>query len=105
VLDLGDRWRIEVEDTGPGIAPEHQRKIFQPYVQLAYGTAGIGLGLATVDRIVRAHGGAVGMISDGHGSTFWFELAKPYGTRIGVPETSAPVPSWPLSLLPQHHSD
>lgn len=77
VVDAGDRWRIEVEDTGPGIPLEHQERIFQPYVQLGRDGSGIGLGLATVDRLVRGHGGTLGVISaPGQGSLFWFELLK-----------------------------
>lgn len=80
-LDAGERWRIEVEDTGPGIPLEHQERIFQPYVQLGGslgGSApGIGLGLATVDRLVRGHGGTLGVISaPRQGSLFWFELPR-----------------------------
>jgi signal transduction histidine kinase len=77
VLDVADKWRIEVSDTGPGIPEDQQRRIFEPYVQLARSGGGIGLGLATVDRLVRAHNGAVGLRSRvGMGSTFWFELPK-----------------------------
>lgn len=77
-VDAGDRWRIEVEDTGPGIPLEHQERIFQPYVQLGGNAPGIGLGLATVDRLVRGHGGSLGVISAPRGgSQFWFELRKP----------------------------
>ncbi len=79
VSDAANRWRFEVEDTGPGIPPEQQQRIFEPYVQLARRSAGIGLGLATVDRLVRAHAGAVGVISPaaaGRGCVFWFELPK-----------------------------
>ncbi len=77
VLDAQTCWRIEVSDTGPGIPADQQQRIFQPYVQLARGAAGIGLGLATVDRLVRAHGGSVGVQSQlGSGSLFWFELPK-----------------------------
>jgi signal transduction histidine kinase len=77
VLDAGSKWRVEVSDTGPGIPEEEQQRIFEPYVQLARARGGIGLGLATVDRLVRAHGGTVGLRSKvGAGSTFWFELPK-----------------------------
>jgi signal transduction histidine kinase len=78
VRDAADRWRIEVADTGPGIPEDQQHRIFEPYVQLARGgSGGIGLGLATVDRLVRAHSGVVGLRSRvGAGSTFWFELPK-----------------------------
>lgn len=77
VVDAGDRWRVEVEDTGAGIPLEHQERIFQPYVQLGRSGPGIGLGLATVDRLVRGHGGMLGVISaPRRGSLFWFELPK-----------------------------
>jgi signal transduction histidine kinase len=77
-IDVHDRWRIEVEDTGPGIPADQQQRIFQPYVQLGAGAAGIGLGLAIVERLVRAHAGALGVISPPKGgSLFWFELPKP----------------------------
>ncbi len=77
IVDAGDRWRIEVEDTGPGIPLEHQERIFQPYVQLGGHGSGIGLGLATVDRLVRGHGGRLGVSSaPPRGALFWFELLK-----------------------------
>lgn len=75
VQEAGERFRVEVHDTGPGIPLEQQKRIFDPYVQLRRGGTGIGLGLATVERLAQAHGGAVGVTSaPGHGSTFWFEL-------------------------------
>jgi signal transduction histidine kinase len=71
----GERWRFEVEDTGPGIPVEQQQRIFEPYVRLARGGTGIGLGLATVERLVHAHGGSVGVSSPPEaGAVFWFEL-------------------------------
>jgi signal transduction histidine kinase len=78
VIDRGTRWRIEVHDTGPGIPSDEQARIFEPHVRLVRGGQGIGLGLATVDRLVRAHGGSLGVISKvGDGALFWFELPKP----------------------------
>jgi signal transduction histidine kinase len=77
VRDAADKWRIEVSDTGPGIPEDQQHRIFEPYIQLGRSGGGIGLGLATVDRLVRAHSGAVGVRSRvGAGSTFWFEIPK-----------------------------
>ena len=70
---------VEVEDTGPGIPPEKAASIFQPFVRLL-GTSnvqGLGIGLATVKRIVEAHDGRVGVRSAvGLGSLFWFELPR-----------------------------
>ena len=77
VREAGARWCIEVVDTGPGIPPGKEQAIFEPYVQLDGSKGGVGLGLATVDRLVRAHGGAVGVSSPpGHGCRFWFELPR-----------------------------
>lgn len=87
VLEAGERWRFEIEDTGPGIPLDQQTRIFEPHVQLAPGVQGIGLGLATVDRLVRAHAGALGVTSaPGSGALFWFELPK-----AEVPAARQPV--------------
>jgi PAS domain S-box-containing protein len=67
---------FEVRDEGPGIAPEHQQSVFEPYVQ-APGAhkGGAGLGLAIAKRIVQQHGGAIGVTSElGSGARFWFRL-------------------------------
>ncbi len=70
-----DSVKIEVADTGSGIPMELQRTIFEPYVRANSSRPGLGLGLATVQRLVQAHGGKVGVRSRvGKGSTFWFEL-------------------------------
>lgn len=75
--DHGSAVRVEVADTGPGIPPEIQPRLFDAYVRApdAGRQPGIGLGLATVKRLAEGHGGAVGVESfPGHGSTFWFEI-------------------------------
>lgn len=68
--------RVEVEDSGPGLPPDVEARIFQPYVRSRGSTEpGIGLGLATVKRLAEAHGGRVGVRSTtGCGCIFWFEL-------------------------------
>jgi signal transduction histidine kinase len=72
---IGARARIEVIDTGPGIAPGAERRIFEPYVRGQTDGLGIGLGLATVERLVLAHGGALGVSrNEVRGCTFWVEL-------------------------------
>jgi signal transduction histidine kinase len=77
VSDAGARWRLEVQDTGPGIPPGHEQRIFEPHVQLDPGGGGIGLGLATVARLVNGHQGALGVVAPpGCGAVFWVELPK-----------------------------
>jgi signal transduction histidine kinase len=71
--------RLEVEDTGIGIAPEDIRLLFQDFHQLDGGLSkqvqGTGLGLALTKRLVEAQGGKVGVISvRGRGSTFFADL-------------------------------
>ena len=73
--------RIDVEDTGIGIRPEDQHRLFVEFQQLDAGTskkfAGTGLGLALTRRIVEAQGGRVGVQSElGKGSTFWALLPR-----------------------------
>jgi signal transduction histidine kinase len=76
VYERGDHARFEVIDSGPGIAPELLPRIFEPYVRGRHNLPGIGLGLATVRRMVEAHGGTVGVDSSPRGSRFWFELPR-----------------------------
>jgi signal transduction histidine kinase len=58
-----DRVTVTVEDNGPGIPEEQMEKVFQPFCRLeasrSRDTGGVGLGLASVRSIVRAHGGEV----------------------------------------------
>jgi signal transduction histidine kinase len=67
--------QFEVSDTGPGIGPELRERVFEPHVRGGSTTAGFGLGLATVRRLVEAHGGEVSVESSPEGgSRFWFRL-------------------------------
>jgi signal transduction histidine kinase len=53
----GGAAHLEVEDTGPGVPPEHRMKILEPYFTTKAG--GTGLGLAIASRICQEHGGAL----------------------------------------------
>ncbi len=67
--------QVSVSDTGPGIPFEHQRDIFNPFVQLSEGGTEIhlGLGLYFAQRVAEAHGGKIWVESQpGTGSKFCF---------------------------------
>jgi two-component system, NtrC family, sensor kinase len=70
--------RVSVADTGPGIAPEDHKRIFEEFQQTETGIEqreGTGLGLALSKRLVELHGGRIWVDSEvGSGSTFVFAL-------------------------------
>jgi signal transduction histidine kinase len=70
--------RVSVADTGPGIPPEDQERIFEEFQQSETGVGlreGTGLGLALSKRYVELHGGRIWVESElGRGSTFTFAL-------------------------------
>ncbi len=69
VLARDGEVRLEVKDTGVGIGPEERARIFEPFFSTK--ERGSGLGLATVHRIIEAHGGRIELESEpGRGSTF-----------------------------------
>ncbi len=81
-----DAFRLEVADTGIGIAPLDLDRLFIAFQQLEAGSAkrhqGTGLGLALTRRLVEAQGGTVGVESaTGHGSTFHAVLPRRIATR------------------------
>jgi len=69
---------VTVRDTGVGIAPEDQQRVFEEFRQVGQGTAkteGTGLGLALTRKFVELHGGRISLESEvGLGSTFTFSL-------------------------------
>jgi signal transduction histidine kinase len=74
--------RFEVEDTGIGIPPEMQERIFRPFEQVAGSQSrrpgGTGLGLAICAETVERMGGRIGLNSEPNtGSVFWVELPLP----------------------------
>jgi CheY-like chemotaxis protein/HPt (histidine-containing phosphotransfer) domain-containing protein len=88
------RVRFEVADTGIGIAPENQGKVFEQFAQEDASTTrrfgGSGLGLAISRQIVELMGGQLSLVSTpGAGSTFSFEVLLPLAPRTAV----APPPA------------
>ncbi|MEM8807305.1 MAG: ATP-binding protein, partial [Cyanobacteria bacterium P01_G01_bin.38] len=70
-----ERWAIAIQDTGRGISPEDQSRVFEPYFRIGdeddYLPESSGLGLAIVNKIVQLLRGSVELTSEvGQGSTF-----------------------------------
>jgi len=91
--DTECRVRFEVTDTGVGMSPEQQRRIFKPFEQVDSSASrkylGTGLGLAITRRIAQLMGGEAGVRSTlGEGSTFWFTCRLTRGQEAARP---APV--------------
>jgi two-component system, sensor histidine kinase and response regulator len=87
-----DVLRVEVRDTGVGIEPAQQRRLFHSFesAPTVRRTGGAGLGLAICKRLVEQMGGEIGVESrPGGGSTFWFTA------RLDPCQDGAPVPSVP----------
>ena len=100
------RLRVEVVDTGPGLAPAQVARLFERFSQAEVSInrthGGTGLGLAICKATVELMGGTVGVdTAPGEGSSFWFELpaaaAKAPETRPADIETPADCP--PLRVL------
>jgi len=86
----GEWFRLEVSDTGHGIAKDMQSRIFKRFERADLETnrkyGGTGLGLAICDGLVKLHGGTIGVTShEGFGSTFW--------VQVPLQEASAMTPS------------
>lgn len=76
---------VEVEDTGVGIAPENQQKVFDDFFQVKSEskdkTPGLGLGLGLSRRLVEMHGGKIWVESEGEGRGTRFIFTIPSGER------------------------
>lgn len=71
----GNQVRVNVTDTGKGVAEEDQTRIFERFVKVDEYVPGTGLGLSVVESHIKNLGGTVGVESSlGKGSTFWFVL-------------------------------
>jgi len=97
--------RFEVRDTGIGIAPERQARLFQAFEQADASTTrrygGTGLGLALTRHLARLMGGDVGVDSSpGQGSSFWFSCWLGQGdTRAAERPAAAQTPFGMRALL------
>jgi len=83
---------IEVTDHGPGIPTEERERIFEPFHRAdpsrARSSGGVGLGLSIVSAIARAHGGSVGVVSNGvGGATFWVQIPRAAPAQLSSPDS------------------
>ena len=102
---IDNAMNISVTDTGVGIAPEDQQRVFEEFYQASGDYSrkreGTGLGLALAKRYVELHGGHIWVQSEvGHGSTFIFNLpVRPYVEAELLEELSGTHPQAPLALV------
>jgi two-component system sensor histidine kinase NblS len=86
---LINRVRLEVSDTGTGISPEDQKRIFDRFFRIenkVHTLEGTGLGLSIVRNIVEKHHSCVHVESElGVGTTFWFDLSI-FQDKCDLPE-------------------
>ena len=90
--DAGERLRIEVADTGPGIDPELMPRLFDPFEQGEKSSSrtwgGLGLGLSIARSLAQLHGGTLTASGDGPGKGATFVLELP-----AVPAEAEPQPA------------
>jgi two-component system, OmpR family, phosphate regulon sensor histidine kinase PhoR len=95
-----ERVEFYVQDFGPGVPFEHQRRIFERFYRVdkarSRESGGTGLGLSIARHIVNAHGGDIRVESElGHGSTFVFTLPvvvppeEPGSAKVPLPDSVA----------------
>jgi two-component system NtrC family sensor kinase len=76
LFDAGKKVRVEVHDDGPGVKPEDEPKLFQPFFTTKPVGKGTGLGLSVSYGIIDSYGGVIGYNRNSWGgATFFFELS------------------------------
>ncbi len=104
-----DAVRVSVQDTGIGIDPSQQEAVFELFEQadkrLERGNSGLGLGLTLARQLVRLHGGALTLASEGLGRGSCFTVSLPRLTaphlvpQVALPAACADSAPAPLSIV------
>jgi C4-dicarboxylate-specific signal transduction histidine kinase len=107
VFDAGRKVRLEVQDDGPGVKPEDEPKLFQPFFTTKPVGKGTGLGLSVSYGIIESYSGAIGYCAnEWGGATFFFELPvtepsvkppSPTTNTVAQSDDRPPVLQRPLS--------
>ncbi len=74
--DEDGRVSITIQDSGPGISPEHLPHIFDPFYTTKQSGRGLGLGLTITDRILREMNGEINVVASDTGARFVFTLER-----------------------------
>jgi signal transduction histidine kinase/ActR/RegA family two-component response regulator len=91
--------RFEVQDTGLGMTPEEQSRLFEAFTQADASTSrlygGSGLGLSICHQLVKLMQGDIGVLSTpGQGSVFWFSVPMELAPEAGAALAASPAPAW-----------
>ena len=107
-IDVAASWsegmlKLEVADTGPGLAPEDARRVFQRFSQVDASNTrrhgGTGLGLAISKALAEMMGGQIGLKSTpGRGSVFWFTVRAPEAVGEAAPVAAQAAGDHSLSM-------
>jgi C4-dicarboxylate-specific signal transduction histidine kinase len=102
LFDVGKRVRLEVHDDGPGVTPEDEPKLFQPFFTTKPVGKGTGLGLSVSYGIIESYGGSIGhQGNQWGGATFFFELPASDPARHAPPGDTSAQTNDRSSLLPR----
>ncbi|HSM80956.1 MAG TPA: ATP-binding protein [Nodosilinea sp.] len=102
--DEGGYIRVEISDTGIGIAPEDQQAIFDRFFRVenrVHTLEGTGLGLSIVKNIIEKHSSQVHLVSEvGVGTTFWFDVAacQPDAVHTSAEDNTHAAPGKKLAV-------
>ena len=86
---VGQKVRIDIEDSGPGVPDADKKRIFEKFqtVNVAQGM-GIGMGLYLCAQIVKQHGGKIGVIDAADGGALFYVELPIYATKSAGEKSS-----------------